>query len=200
MFNVICVFTMDRRGETRCALRSIYRRRYSVSRWRTLHSPRPSPNIDRSRLEGLRDYGSIEIVEQGSRANAARSGLLWTRSWMEAKPRPWPVEFGGRVRCKYVYWNHHHGLAAERSGDPAYRQLRQRRYYCGRYRRSKLWIAKRCRVQSKTVCRQERVNRARPPKWSKVEEGEEAEPFDDVPRIKVPNTLGAKASGESVDF
>ena len=27
----------------------------------------------------------------------------------------------------------------------------------------------RCRVQSKTVCRQERVNRARPPKWSKVE-------------------------------
>ena len=28
----------------------------------------------------------------------------------------------------------------------------------------------------------------------------EAEPFDDVPRIEVPNTLGAKASGEPVDF
>ena len=33
-----------------------------------------------------------------------------------------------------------------------------------------------------------------------MKEGEEAEPFDDVPRIEVPNTLGAKASGESVDF
>ena len=33
-----------------------------------------------------------------------------------------------------------------------------------------------------------------------MKEGEEAEPFDDVPRAEVPNTLGAKASGESVDF
>ena len=33
-----------------------------------------------------------------------------------------------------------------------------------------------------------------------MKEGEEAEPFDDVPRIAVPNTLGDKASGESVDF
>ena len=34
----------------------------------------------------------------------------------------------------------------------------------------------------------------------KLKEGEEADPSDDVPRIEVPNTLGAKASGESVDF
>ncbi len=34
----------------------------------------------------------------------------------------------------------------------------------------------------------------------KLKEGEEADPADDVPRIEVPNTLGAKAAGESVDF
>ncbi|MEC8372761.1 MAG: hypothetical protein VXZ99_18355 [Pseudomonadota bacterium] len=33
-----------------------------------------------------------------------------------------------------------------------------------------------------------------------MKEGEEADPIDVVPRIEVPNTLGAKASGESVDF
>ena len=34
----------------------------------------------------------------------------------------------------------------------------------------------------------------------KLKEGEEADPIDVVPRIEVPNTLGSKALGESVDF
>lgn len=34
----------------------------------------------------------------------------------------------------------------------------------------------------------------------KAKEGEEKDPADDVPRIEVPNTLGAKAAGETVDF
>jgi DNA-binding response OmpR family regulator len=34
----------------------------------------------------------------------------------------------------------------------------------------------------------------------KAKDGEEKDPADDVPRIEVPNTLGAKAAGETVDF
>ena len=51
------------------------------------------PNIDRLAIE-------VSATTVQSKSSIRKSSercpicLLWTRSWMEAKPRPWPVEFG----------------------------------------------------------------------------------------------------------
>ena len=98
MFNVICVFPMDR--ETHAQLKHLPT---LISCWQMKNAPfaKSFVNVDQSRLQRSHDYGSIEIVEEEIE-QAARSGFYGcARGWSEADPSQ-SIRAGGLGVNKFI--------------------------------------------------------------------------------------------------
>ena len=150
-------------------------------------------NIDRSRLNRSPRLRFNRNRRLGSRANAARSVCYgrahgWRRSHVSAS----------RIRAGELGVNPFIGtiitVGSRASGDPPYRQLRHEDIIVKPLSPKQIMDRVNVVAFNRKPLSSRASTTARPRSGRKLKEGEEADPSDDVPRIEVPNTLGAKAS------